>query len=232
MKNTRVFYKEEARSKMEGRYGDVILYLLATGIITGIVTTITDSFRPEMQDGMIVNAGNPTMVTLFSIIAFLIGASFAYSRISLFIDVAENSEFNVLEKLKLGFVNEYGRNIILFFMQQLFIFLWTLLLIIPGIIKVYAYSMAMYIANREPGIDGLAAISKSKEMTFGYKSDLFMLDLSYLGWYILGIFTLGILWLWVVPKHMTARTLYFNEIYYSTQKTVGSLEIEEEDSLL
>ncbi|MBU1094339.1 MAG: DUF975 family protein [Firmicutes bacterium] len=43
--------------------------------------------------------------------------------------------------------------------------------------------------------------------------DIFMLDLSYILWYLIGILTLGILWFWIIPKHMTARTLYFKEIY-------------------
>lgn len=232
MKNTRVFYKEEAKLKMVGRYGDVILYLLATGIVTGIITAISDNFRATVENGVIVDPGNPTLLSLFSIISFLIASAFAYSTISVFIDVADNNEINVLDKLKSGFVNQYGRNIILVFMQQLFTFLWALLLIIPGIIKAYAYSMAMYIANKEPGIDGLAAISKSKEMTRGHKSDLFMLDLSYLGWYILGIFTFGILWLWVIPKHFTARTFYYNEIYYGSHDFDSEAKVDAEEEPL
>ena len=90
--------------------------------------------------------------------------------------------------------------------------MWALLFIIPGIIKAYAYSMSFYLMKKDPNLSGQDAITKSKEYTMGYKSDLFMLDLSYLGWYFIGIFTLGILWLWIVPKHLTARVLYYDEI--------------------
>ena len=79
--------------------------------------------------------------------------------------------------------------------------------------KAYAYSMNFYLLYREPSLTAIDSIDKSKRLTQGYKMDLFMLDLSYLGWYFLGIFTLGILWLWIIPKHQTARVLYFDEIY-------------------
>lgn len=68
----------------------------------------------------------------------------------------------------------------------------------------------------------------------GNKSDLFLLDLSYIGWYLLSILTLGILLLWVVPRHQTARTLFFNEIYYGSIDYVPEVEEEkvvEEEAL-
>jgi uncharacterized membrane protein len=231
MKENRVAYKEEAKRIMNGRYQNVILYLLITGVITSVISYIGESFNPQVEAGVVVDPGNPGLAFLFSIILFLIGSAFAYSMANVFIDVVDGAEIDVVEKVKIGFVNEYGRNIILTFVMNIFIFLWALLLIIPGIIKAYAYSMSFYIANKEPGLDAMACISKSKEYTKGYKADLFVLDLSYLGWYILGIFTLGILWLWIVPKHMSARTLYFNEIYEGSPSFVLPKEEPKDESL-
>jgi uncharacterized membrane protein len=114
-------------------------------------------------------------------------------------------------------------------MQGLFTFLWALLLIIPGIIKAYAYSMSMYIAIKEPRVQGIEAITRSKTMMDGHKMDLFLLDLSYIGWYLLSLLTFGILLLWVVPRHQTARTLVFNEIYYDGVEPVKEEKPEEDD---
>jgi len=78
------------------------------------------------------------------------------------------------------------------FMRALYTFLWTLLLIIPGIVKSYAYRMVPYILAEEPDLDTDSAIRKSMDMTQGEKMNMFVLDLSFIGWYILGALMLGI----------------------------------------
>ena len=78
-------------------------------------------------------------------------------------------------------------------------FLFYLLLIIPGIIKSYAYAMVPYILSDNPSIDRSRAIELSEEMTMGHKFDMFVLDLSFLGWYILGALAFGIGILFVNP---------------------------------
>ncbi|MDT8336233.1 MAG: DUF975 family protein [Candidatus Izemoplasmatales bacterium] len=236
MKQERSFYRDEARSRLVGRYGEVILYTIIVAVITGIITSLTDTFRPEIQNGVIVDQGIPALVVLFifSAISFLVSAGITYSTTSLYIDVADGGEFEIFEKLKSGFVEEYGRNIVLVFMEGLFIFLWSLLLVIPGIIKSYAYNMSMYLAVKDRTLGGVDAITKSKNMMNGNKSDLFLLDLSYIGWYLLSILTLGILLLWVIPRHQTARTLFFNEIYYGSidyKPEVEEEKVVEEEAL-
>ena len=74
-----------------------------------------------------------------------------------------------------------GLNIIMYF----FIALWSMLFVIPGIIAAYRYRFALYNLYENPGISVFEALNMSKRQTFGYKSQLFMLDLSYLGWSIL-----------------------------------------------
>jgi len=78
------------------------------------------------------------------------------------------------------------------FYRGLLILLWTLLLIIPGIIKSYAYRMVPYILSDNPNIDFRRAVELSDDMTSGQKFDIFVLDLSFIGWYILGGLALGI----------------------------------------
>lgn len=78
------------------------------------------------------------------------------------------------------------------FMRGLYTFLWTLLLIIPGIVKSYAYRMVPYILSEEPDLEAEEAIRRSMDMTYGHKWSMFVLDLSFIGWYILGALMLGI----------------------------------------
>lgn len=95
------------------------------------------------------------------------------------------------------------------FVKGLFTFLWTLLLIIPGIVKSYAYRMVPYILADNPNIGVSRAISLSNEMTRGHKFDMFVLDLSFIGWYLLGILALGVGVLFVMPyENATNAELY------------------------
>ncbi|WP_432663861.1 DUF975 family protein [Wukongibacter baidiensis] len=89
------------------------------------------------------------------------------------------------------------------------VFLWTLLLIIPGIVKSYAYRMVPYILTDNPHIGHKRAVELSNEMTRGQKLDMFILDLSFLGWYILGVLALVIGTLFVLPyDNSTKAQLY------------------------
>lgn len=94
-------------------------------------------------------------------------------------------------------------------LRGVFTFLWTLLLIIPGIIKSYSYSMVPYILGDNPNIGAKRAIELSNEMTYGHKFDMFVLDLSFIGWYLLGALALGIGVLFVLPyDNATHAELY------------------------
>ncbi|MCM0648069.1 DUF975 family protein [Clostridium swellfunianum] len=94
-------------------------------------------------------------------------------------------------------------------LTNIFVFLWSLLFIVPGIIKSYSYSMVPYILADNPNIGAREAISLSNKMTMGHKFDMFILDLSFLGWYILGAIALGIGVLFVMPyENATDAELY------------------------
>jgi len=88
-------------------------------------------------------------------------------------------------------------------------FLWYLLLIIPGIVKSYAYRMVPYILADNPDIGAKKAIKLSNEMTEGHKFDIFVLDLSFIGWYLLGVLALFVGVLFVMPyENATNAELY------------------------
>ncbi len=95
----------------------------------------------------------------------------------------------------------------------LYTFLWTLLLIIPGIIKGYSYAMAFYISIDNQELKAEECINQSMKMMDGNKWRLFLLDLSFIVWYLLAIFfTLSIGLLWVAPYHETARILFYEDL--------------------
>ncbi len=98
------------------------------------------------------------------------------------------------------------------FLIGLFTALWSLLFVIPGIIKSYSYSMAMYILAENPEIGAREAINRSKAMMEGHKMELFVLHLSFIGWNLLGIITFGIAYIWVTPYMCATVANFYNSI--------------------
>lgn len=101
-----------------------------------------------------------------------------------------------LNELKEGF-HDYIQKVLGMFLKSLFTFLWGLLFIIPGIVKSYSYMMVPYILADNPGMSAMEAITKSREMMNGNKGRAFLMDLSFIGWILLAIFTctlVGIFW--------------------------------------
>lgn len=115
-------------------------------------------------------------------------------------------------KLVSGF-NRFGDTCVTGILKWLYTGLWSLLFVIPGIIKTYSYAMTTYILHDNPGITANDAITKSRQMMDGHKFDLFVLDLSFIGWYILGVLTFGILIIFYVePYHQVARANFYEQL--------------------
>lgn len=231
MQDLRSTYKNKARENMIGKYSSVIPITLIFGIVTLVISEISNMlFGPtyeydfETFTRVMIDPGQPAFVFLFNIITFVVGSIILYSTTQMYIQTADNQRPVIEEILVVGVKEEPVRSVTLQFLIGLFTFLWALLFIIPGIIKSYAYSMSFYLLFQEPNLTAVEAIEESKKLTDGHKMDLFILDLSYFGWYFIGLFTFGILYLWVVPKHMTARTLYFKEIYETVYNTKNVFE--------
>lgn len=123
-----------------------------------------------------------------------------------------------LSKLFEGF-SRFGDSLVLFLLIDIFIFLWSLLLVIPGIIKMYSYSMSWFVLHDRPDLTGNEARKRSMYLMKGHKWRLFCLDFSFIGWYLLSALTLGILSFWVTPYHMTARAEFYQELLEEEKKT-------------
>lgn len=129
------------------------------------------------------------------------------------------------QKAELGevgyaFSNSYMNVVKVMFLRHLYIFLWSLLFIIPGIIKAYEYLMIPYILAENPGIDSKDAFAMSKQMMDGNKWAAFVLGLSFYGWIILSVFTCGILGIFYVNPYMQ---MTYAELYVALKEiTFGS----------
>lgn len=116
-----------------------------------------------------------------------------------------NSEQNAqITEIGRGFSPGWGHNIVAMMLRDLFIMLWSLLFVIPGIVKAYAYRMTPYILAEHPELSGTEAITLSRQMMRGNKWRSFVFDLSFIGWYILVGLTVGILAIFYVNPYKEA----------------------------
>lgn len=102
-------------------------------------------------------------------------------------------------------------------LQNIFVTLWYMLLLIPGMIKRFSYSQALYLyhddlVNHRPERRAIDYITLSRQMMDGYKADLFWLRLSFIGWHILAILTLGILYVWLYPYLMLSDIVFHEKL--------------------
>ena len=98
------------------------------------------------------------------------------------------------------------------FLMMLFSFLWSLLFIIPGIVKAFSYSMTPFILEENPELGANEAIDHSRAMMKGHKFDLFWLLLSFIGWGFLCLFTFGIGYLWLIPYMSTSISAFYEDV--------------------
>jgi len=116
-----------------------------------------------------------------------------------------------LEKLFKGF-ERFGTALAAYLLMSLFVLLWMLLLIVPGIIAALSYAMIFFIIADDPSIGAMDALKKSKQMMYGYKWKYFCLGWRFFGWALLCILTLGIGFLWLVPYMQISMAKFYDDI--------------------
>lgn len=183
--------KSSAKTQIKGKIGILFaMFLIMFGIF------IASNFVPVL--GTIAN--------------YLVGAAFALGGSFVFLKIAKGETVSV-GNIFYGF-EDLWTAIKAQFLMGLFISLWSLLLIIPGIIKAYAYSMTFFILAENKGMPVLEAITLSRKMMDGHKMDLFLLFLSFIGWFILTAITFGIAGIWVYPYFYAT----FSNFYLSVKE--------------
>lgn len=159
--------------------------------------------------------GQAASIILFALIMAavncIIGSVIAagYSRFNLdMVDGEKTAEIGVLFK----YFPHWRTTAATRFMKGVFVFLWSLLFIIPGIIAGYSYAMTDYILAENPEMTASEAIARSKEMMKGNRGRLFCLQLSFIGWALLSALTFGIGQLWLRPYEQTAIAAFYREV--------------------
>lgn len=144
--------------------------------------------------------------------SILVSGPLAYGLAYLFLKQSRDGQVMNIGDLFRGFQDDFGGTLLLGLLSSLFTFLWSLLLVIPGVVKSYAYSQAVYVKVDHPDYDWRRCLDESIQMMKGHKMDLFVLDLSFIGWYIVGALCLGLGTLWVAPYHVATRTQFYEDL--------------------
>ena len=185
----RAILKSAAKRQIKGNIGILFAISLLSGLISGAL-------------GAIPVAG--------AIASMFVSAAFSLAMVDIYMGITEGG------KPELTDLFSQFRNILpafcTTFLVGLFTFLWSLLLIVPGIIKGCAYSQAMYILNEDPSMGPMEAIRRSRELMNGHKMEYFILGLSFIGWALLGVLTFGILYIWLIPYMNTTYANYYKSL--------------------
>jgi uncharacterized membrane protein len=204
----RVSLKQSAKDKLKGKWGTGVLitfiYLLVVGSLGGL-------------------SGIKYAGAIFSIISIFITPPFALGLTMTFI-IFVKTESLLLDNLFNGF-KDYAKSMAIYWWMVLWTVLWMLLFIVPGIIKALSYSQALFIIADNPNVKTRDALKISIKMTDGYKGDIFVMGLSFIGWALLAILTLGIGMLWLTPY---IQTTYTNMFFKLKEMSIQSGKCSEE----
>lgn len=141
----------------------------------------------------------------------LLSGPFALGFAIVSLNIVRGEDNVKVETFFRGFKN-FIAAFVLNLLNSIFIFLWSLLFIVPGIIKSFAYSMSFYILRDNPEMSAGDIRRASIAMMQGNKWRLFCLRFSFIGWYLLSLLTLGILFFWVIPYAQTAEAAFYESI--------------------
>lgn len=185
--------KANAKVQIKGKIGILFLITVIIAVVSGVAGFVL---------GLIPVVG-PIAA------AVIVTPAFSLSLIRVYMNVVNGGEPAAGDSFS-GF-DDFWSAFKVIFLTGLYTFLWSLLFVIPGIVKGLSYSMAMYILAENKGKSARECINESKKMTDGHKAELFVLGLSFIGWALLGCITFGIAYIWVIP-YMNAT--YTNAYYY------------------
>jgi len=150
---------------------------------------------------------------------FVIGGPLIFGFLGFFLRKARGEQAEI-ENLFDGF-KLFGSTFLLYLLEYIFIVLWSCLLIIPGIVKYFSYSMAFFILKDNPEIGAMEAITQSRKMMFGHKGRLFGLCLSFSGWIFLTCLSFGIGFFWLYP-YMSLSIANFYEDLKQNQSNISN----------
>lgn len=228
-------YRRIARDSLRGNWGMAVVMVLVMGLIVSFATNMISSLLSFLVPNGLTYAmwgrltdlpylatsdylGYGYLITLLTTIivgvpsAFLVdclvGGGLQVGLAAYNINLVQRRPQSAFSTL-FGYFQYYGRVILLYLFMSLFTFLWSLLFIIPGIIAAYRYALAPYLMAQNPNLTAMEAINQSKQIMNGRKMDLFVLELTFIGWGLLSMLTCGIGTFWLTAYINAAKSAFY-----------------------
>lgn len=225
---TRAELKADAKQQLRGNWGWAVWVGLVLTIINWIIfaPTINNTIKAVNNMNDVMGSSSPESVFNPGIWAGrLLGNSgmsvlsgfFMLSMVITFLAFARGQKFSSFKAIFSVFTdNRFIPEFLNYLLSYIFQFLWSLLLFVPGFVKAYSYALTPYIVSDmvDSGkeVHATTGINESRRLMQGHKWELFVLDLSFLGWYILGLVTLGIANLWIIPYEQTTKANFYRNL--------------------
>lgn len=197
-------YKKFARIQLKNRMG---VPVMVTFII--YLVSAPSNVRFLLSLGKKVEQGSGDFI--ISLVTMLLFAIISFAELHLFLKMSLTSEAVSFTDFTDG-LTLYLKAIGATLYTKLLIFLWSLLLIVPGIVKSYAYSLTPFLLVEYPEMKITRAVKLSKIITNGHKMDIFTTQLSFLGWFLLEIPTLTLISFWLNPYYKMTMTNVYHAI--------------------
>ena len=215
----RVELKTNAKEILKAKYWKAVLVAFIASALTGASSYTSAGGSNNDEIGDLFTSFSPQLI--IAIVGIIVFSALIGIAISIFLEnplligcykffINCKKDGENLNDIVMTFKNGYMNVVLTEFLRGLFTFLWSLLFVIPGIIKGYEYMLIPYLLADNPQMDREEAFAKSKEMMDGNKWKAFVLDLSFFGWGLLSACTCGILYIFYVGPyiHLTKAELY------------------------
>ena len=195
--------RQVAKAAMKGNWGMGVVVCLVGGLLMSLVTI------PQAVAGEESVLGNLLYIAAMIFFGYPLIYGVYYFAFLRFSRIGELKVANIF-----GLFNStyYLKTVCVALLTAIYTFLWTLLLIVPGVIKGLSYFLAPYILIDNPELTADQAICRSMEMMKGHKMDLFLITLGYVGLSLLSMFLLFIPMLWLVPYYLTVYAKFYEEV--------------------
>ena len=218
--------RRQARENLRGHWGQAILAAIIAGFLGGGITSAGSSaggsagssssvadleaFQSLPPEVIQITTTILGVVGLLVLVGFIIGGTIQLGYSVYLLKQYHRQETSISDLFSQFF--RFGTGFAQQFLVGLYTTLWTLLFIVPGIIKSFSYAMTPFILADDPNLTANQAITRSRELMDGHKWQLFVLSLTFIGWEILGALCFGIGLLWVTPYKNAAYAAFYRQI--------------------
>lgn len=228
MNVSRAELKARAKATLKGRYwkllGIMLLVSFVSSAVTGVVN-VQNLFAEESS----FNTAAVSIGTLVCIAVWLfVSIPFSFGLNRMYIRTAQGCRADTEELLYVYRSGKLLNVALVSFLEGLFVFLWSLLFIIPGIVKAFSYFMIDYLLSENPALSQERAFEISKQVMRGNRGKAFVLGLSFIGWYLLSLLTFGIGVIFLAPYMQMTYAHFYLEL---KERAIDAGIIRPEDNL-